>query len=636
MPFFPNLFSVFSGGLGLRSRGLEPKARDLNVGCESRQSICPKRRSLQRQTFAVPTWFTGLFALGIITGIWFSALPSSAWDGVAEHGVAEHGVWVSQVADSIRTNDAIVETAPTIAEAPVRVVLGGEELLRVQVGVGAFSPQDRADAVTQRLVAIAADASIKPTDIQVREAAQTTNVVNAANGDRILITVTDADARAADQPRQLLANNYRDSVRQGVEQYRQERQPEYLRQGLIKTAWTTGLFVLGLLAIRYIYPRIIGRIRRVRQRYIQSLRINNFELIAADRLTQMLLVVTKIIQALLYGIAIYLYVPLVLSFFPWTKALGRSVLNRVHDALAGLWAGFVDYLPQLLSILFILVVTFYLLKFLRQVFKALGDRTLTIQGFYPDWAQPTFRLLAILIIALAAVIAFPYLPGFGSPAFQGISIFLGVLFSLGSTAVVSNIVGGIILVYTRAFQIGDRVRIGDAAGDIVSKTLLVTRIRTVKNVVITLPNATVLNAEITNYSAAQMDPGEPPLILHTTVTLGYDVPWRKVHEVLLNAAQATAHCLDDPEPFVLQKSLDDFYVSYELNLATDRPARMARTYSELHQHIQDLCNAADIEILSPHYSAIRDGNQSTMPADYLGDDYQVPSFRVQRVEGDRD
>jgi len=515
---------------------------------------------------------------------------------------------------------------------PVRVMLGGEELYKVRVGVGAFSPQDRADAVTNRLVDIAAEASILPSQIQVREATQTTNVVNAGNSDRILITVTDADARAADQPRQLLATNYRDAVREGITQYRQERQPEYLRQGLINTAWATGAFILTLLAIRFLYPLIIARIRRWRQKRIKSLKINNFELVAADRLTQILLVVTKIIQALLYLGALYLYVPLVLSFFPWTKALGRSVLNRIDDAVSSLWAGFVAYLPQLLSILFIIAITYYLLKFLRQIFKALGDRTLTIQGFYPDWAQPTFRLLAILIIALAAVIAFPYLPGFGSPAFQGISIFLGVLFSLGSTAVVSNIVGGVILVYTRAFQIGDRVRIGDATGDIVSKTLLVTRIRTVKNVVITLPNATVLNAEITNYSAAQMDPGEPPLILHTTVTLGYDVPWRKVHDVLLNAARATSGCLADPEPFVLQKSLDDFYVSYELNLATEKPAAMARTYSELHQHIQDLCNAADIEILSPHYSAIRDGNQNTMPAEYLGDGYRVPSFRVQQVK----
>lgn len=526
-------------------------------------------------------------------------------------------------------------TAPTVV-SPVRVMLGGEELYKVRVGVGAFTPQDRAEAVTQRLVDIAGDASILPQNIQVREAAQTTNVVNTANGDRILITVTDADARAADQPRQLLATNYRDAVRQGITQYRQERQPEYLRQGLIKTAWATGGFVLALLAIRFLYPRLIVRIRHWRQQRIQSLKIHNFELVAADRLTQILLVVTQAIQALLYLTVLYLYVPLVLSFFPWTKSLGRSVLNRVHDAMASLWAGFLAYLPQLLSILFIIAVTYYLLKFLRQIFRALGDGNLTIQGFYPDWAQPTFRLLAILIVALSAVIAFPYLPGFGSPAFQGISIFLGVLFSLGSTAVVSNIVAGIILVYTRAFQMGDRVRIGDASGDIVSKTLLVTRIRTVKNVVITLPNATVLNADIVNYSAAQMEPGEPPLILHTTVTLGYDVPWRKVHEVLLNAARATTSCLDNPEPFVLQKSLDDFYVSYELNLATDKPAAMARTYSELHQHIQDLCNEADIEILSPHYSAIRDGNQNTMPAQYLGDDYQVPPFRVQRVKGDRD
>ena len=511
------------------------------------------------------------------------------------------------------------EVEPDQPVEPAAVVLSGEELFLIQNSVGAFSPQDRAEAITNRLVETAEDASISAADIRVTGRDATLSVV--ANR-RVLVTITPQDALMADQPQSILAQNYRDTIRNAVVQYREERTGAYLRQGAINTAWATGAFILTLLAIRFVYPRIISRIRRWRQRRIQSLRIRNVELIAAERLTQILFVIAKAVQTLLYLGALYIYIPLVLSFFPWTKAIGRGVLRQIHWGLSSVWQAFVDYLPNLFSIVFVAVVTYILLRFLRQFFAAIDSQTITIEGFYPDWARPTFRLLVILIVSLSAVIAFPYLPGFGSPAFQGISIFLGVLFSLGSTAVVSNIVAGIILIYTRSFQTGNRVKIGETVGDIVDKTLLVTRIRTVKNVVVTLPNSAVFSSKIENFSAAQADKENPPLILHTTVTLGYDVPWPQVHETLIAAAQKTAHVLSEPAPFVLQTSLDDFYVSYELNTYTDQPERAARIYSELHQHIQDGCNIGGIEILSPHYRAVRDGNMSTIPTPYQSSDDQ--------------
>jgi small-conductance mechanosensitive channel len=220
---------------------------------------------------------------------------------------------------------------------------------------------------------------------------------------------------------------------------------------------------------------------------------------------------------------------------------------------------------------------------------------------------------------------FPYLPGSDSPAFQGVSIFLGVLFSLGSTSAIANIIAGLVITYMRPFTIGDRVRIAETEGDIIEKNLLVTRIRTVKNVDITIPNAMVLGSHITNFSSSAQDRG---LILHTSVTIGYDAPWRKVHELLLGAALRTEHVMKDPAPFVLQKSLGDFYVSYELNALTDQPNMMVRIYSDLHQNIQDTFNEAGVEIMSPHYGAMRDGNQMAIPNEYLPPAYHAPSFRL--------
>jgi small-conductance mechanosensitive channel len=160
----------------------------------------------------------------------------------------------------------------------------------------------------------------------------------------------------------------------------------------------------------------------------------------------------------------------------------------------------------------------------------------------------------------------------------------------------------------------------------------VTRIRTIKNVDITIPNAMVLSSHIVNFSSSARDRG---LILHSTVTISYDVPWKTVHELLLAAAAATENVRAEPRPFILQTSLDDSYVSYELNAYTDQPNLMATTYSDLHQHIQDKFNEAEVEIMSPHYAAVRDGNKTTVPATYLPPSYQAPAFRILPTAGSR-
>jgi small-conductance mechanosensitive channel len=237
---------------------------------------------------------------------------------------------------------------------------------------------------------------------------------------------------------------------------------------------------------------------------------------------------------------------------------------------------------------------------------------------HPDLVDPTYQLLRLLVIAFAIVAAFPYIPGSDSPVFRGISIFVGFLLSLGSTSLVSNLIAGLVLIYTRGLGIGDRIEIGDTVGDVVARNLLVTRIRTIKNVVITIPNSMVLSAHIVNYSANKDEQG---LILHSTVTIGYDVPWRQVHQLLIAAARATRGIIDLPGPFVMQTSLDDYYVSYEVNAYTREPARMALIYSELHQNIQDKFNEANVEIMSPSYAALRDGNAVTIPPKSVTMDY---------------
>jgi small-conductance mechanosensitive channel len=255
------------------------------------------------------------------------------------------------------------------------------------------------------------------------------------------------------------------------------------------------------------------------------------------------------------------------------------------------------------------------------------NETLKIPGFYADWALPTFNIFRVLIIIFTLVAIWPYLPGSGSQVFQGVSVMFGLVFSLTSASSLSNFMAGLTITYTRAFKLGDRVKIGEVTGDIVEKSMLVTKILTIKNEEITVPNTKIMNSEVINYSTCAADKG---LIMHTTVTIGYDAPWRQIHQLLIDAALNTPRMLREPAPFVLQTALNDFYISYQLNAYTRSPNEMASIFSDLHENIQDSFNKAGVEIMSPHYKAIRDGNTIAIPEDYRSKDYEAPSFRVEK------
>ncbi|MBE9240819.1 mechanosensitive ion channel family protein [Synechocystis salina] len=507
------------------------------------------------------------------------------------------------------------------------VILGDETLFYIQARIASFSPEFRAQVVSNRIVSLAKNTEVSLNTLKIvdNEAAATADI---RAGDETLVTIADVDAVAAGQSRKELANEYLQVIKQSITDFRSSYSIHSLVRGVIYTLIATIILTISLISITKSVPVIYRQLRRWRGTRIPALRLFDTQILSAHRVIDLISEIIKVVRlALLLGV-FYLYINLVLSFFPWTKGLARILFEYVRTAISTLVAGLLAYFPNLFFLVIIWLFTSYFLKVIRFLFAEIEQDNIKFQGFYREWAQPTYKLVQFLVLAFAATVAFPYLPGSKTPAFQGISIFLGLLISLGSSSVIANIFAGIMLTYTRAFSVGDRVKITDTIGDVVEKTLFVTRIRTIKNVVITIPNSAVLGSHVINYSAAASDPGAPPLILHTTITLGYDVPWRKVHAVLIEAALVTDQILEDPAPFVLQTSLDDFYIAYELNAYTHNPGIMAKIYSELHQNLQDKCNEADIEILSPHYRAVRDGNQTTIPADYLPSDYEAPAFKV--------
>ncbi|MBE9140431.1 mechanosensitive ion channel [Nodosilinea sp. LEGE 07088] len=509
------------------------------------------------------------------------------------------------------------------------VVLDGESLFLVREGVeGVTTAQERAAIISQRITGIASDPAIAPEAVQA-DIGDDQSVVRA--GETVLFTVREDDAKAYGQPHPELAATAVERIQQGLIAYREKRSLRRLGTSILAAILSTVALVLFLKALFLISSKLLTRIQQQQQAGTLAMRFQSMQLLGSGATSYLLSGLVRFGRlALILGV-LYLYVPFVLSQFPATETVGDNLLQDTAYRLTLIIQALVAYLPKLATIAMIMVITYYIVQFAKQVIIELGRHDV-YPWFYPEWIQPTIRLATLLIAATALVMAGPYLPGFGSPAFQGVSLFVGALLTLGSSSAVANALSGIILIYTRAFQLGDFIRIDDIIGEVQEKSLFVTRVLTPKQETVTIPNASVLNHNVINYSAICRE-SNGCLLLYTTITLGYDLPWRKVHEALVAAAQATAHIAAEPRPFVLQTDLNDFNVSYQLNAYTSMPTKMPRIYSELHQNIQDYCNQADIEILSPHFSALRDGNHSTIPADYLPEGYQSPGFVIQKSDG---
>lgn len=539
------------------------------------------------------------------------------------------GLLAPATALSARDQQDTVATIPNTVEAPqapevppgAAVVVRGQTLFYVQEEVLSHSPEDRARNIATRIQRLYRNPLAFGDSIAVVEGEGTTDIVA---GDVVIMSVTERDAAATGRPRAELAAEYAAEMRRAVQSLRRQYSLTRILFGSLYTLLTGIGLVLFFVLLGKLFSKLYAMLDSWRGTRIPSFRIQRFTLLSSSRVTDGLILLLKGVRIVLTVLVFYLAVPLVLGFFPWTRTYGRAFINYIMTPLKAVGQGFVGYLPNLFYVAVIVVVTYYLIKFIKVIFTEIGRGTIAIRGFYKEWARPTYKIVRFMVLAFTAIAVFPYLPASNSAAFKGVSLFLGLLFSLGSSAAIANVVAGVVLTYTRAFDVGDRVKISDTVGDVMDRSLLATHVRTTKNVDITIPNAMVMGSHIINYSTS----ARAGLILHTSVTIGYDIPWRRVHELLVAAAAATPEIEAEPAPYVLQSCLDDHYVEYELNAYTDKPRLMVKTYSELHQNIQDKFAEAGVEIMSPQYSAIRDGNQVALPADSLPKGYTAPAFRV--------
>ena len=488
------------------------------------------------------------------------------------------------------STSGIAETAPVVVNGKVRFHV---------VGVTAYPAERRASEISRRIEALARDKKYDPKTLRVEDAGAYHQIFPGASG-KAIFRILEADAESEGVLRTVLAETIEKSIAESIDDYRHDRKPAVLTKKTLYALGSTLVLVALLYAILWGFRRLNNYLERRVKLRMQKLEARSKRIFQGEQLWGILHGVLRLLRGVVVIFLIYVFANFSLSLFPQTRYTAHRLFQFVVGPLGSIVNAVIDFIPDFLFLVVLFLITRYGLKLARGVFTAIDKKRLQIKGFETEWALPTYRLVRMGIIIFALVIAYPFIPGSDSAAFKGVSVLLGVLFSLGSTSVISNVIAGYTMTYRRAFRIGDRVKIGDTVGDVAEMRILVTHVRTPKNEEVVIPNSTILNGEVTNYSTMARDQG---LILHTTVGIGYDVPWRQVEAMLLLAAENTEGLLKEPVPFIRHKSLGDYAVNYELNAYCGDASQMMKLYTKMHRNIQDVFNENGVQIMSPAYKA---------------------------------
>jgi len=512
---------------------------------------------------------------------------SAGWIGLTLLLGSAYALAATSPADTT-AHEAGIDSAP--------VEIDGDVLFRVR-GITALPAAERARGIEKRIEAAAADRSVRAEDLRLVDEDDAVAIVA---GDSPLMAVYAADARLEQLSKRELAEGNRRRIAQAIEDFRHARGPDALRGALLAAAVATLILALILFGLfrgarwlnAWLHERILRRIGTVG--------IQSFEIVRAERIQSGVRAIMHLVRTLLILAALFVYLDFSLAQFGPTRALSRHLINLVTDPLATIGRGIVAQVPDLIFLVILIYVFRLLLRLVRLFFQSIANGGIQLSGFDPDWAIPTYKIARFAVIMFGVIIAYPYIPGSHSDAFKGVSLFVGVLFSLGSSSAIANIIAGYMMTYRRAFKVGDRVKIGDAIGDVIQTRLQVTHLRSLKNEEIVLPNSQILNSQVMNYSSLARTQG---LILHIEAGIGYETPWRQVEAMLLMAAERTPGLMKEPPPFVLYKGLGDFAVVYELNVYCDNAQAMNPLYAALSRNVLDVFNEYGVQIMTPNYES---------------------------------
>lgn len=489
-----------------------------------------------------------------------------------------------------------------------KVIIDGDTLFTIYASRGGSSPMRRAREVEAKIQELGKRVTFSVDSLTLFESEYTTDIMSS---DRVIMSVSDLDGLWEGRSRTELAEIYREHIAEAISHL---HDTYGLQAKLMGTFWA--IIIIAIQVLLFIFTKRM--MQRVRKRIIWAMRnrikplvFRGYELLNVRRGAQVLLFVERIAFITLIVVQLFISIPLLFSIFPETKDVTLRLFSYVWNPLRDIGVGIVSYIPNAIKIIIIIICFRYLIRAFRYVATEIAEGRMKFEGFYADWAMPTFHILRALVYCFMVVMIWPLLPSSDSEIFKGVSVFVGLVFSLGSTTIIGNIISGIVITYMRPFKVGDFVEINGTKGEIIEKTAFVTRLRTPKREIITVPNSAIMSSQTTNFSSAARQRG---VIIHTEVTIGYSTEREVVEKLLLDAAASCSRIMKNPKPFVQITALEDFYIRYEINAYTQRSLELGPAYSELHKAIVDHFNAAHVEIMSPHFRANRDGSSIEIPS----------------------
>lgn len=475
---------------------------------------------------------------------------------------------------------------------PAQLTVFNRPMLVFRATIFGYTPAERAKVTSERIAAIVDKGVYGPVTIQPRNEGTAVNI-----GGEVAFMVMPGDVDPLEEKSYgEVVQESMSRLQAALEEARLQRNASYMAKASGRAVVATAVFLLALTLLVRLYRRSLPAVLALVQRLVKWLGAKGLVY-----LSQLARIVHWTLYLAVGAIALGLtteWASVCLRCFPYTRPWGDSLQQNLWKLASQIFDAVSNALPDLLVIGLILVLARLTVIILRKFFQGIESGRMQTELMDVEAARATRRILTIVVWLFAGVMVYPYIPGSDSDAFKGLSVFVGLLLSLGSSSVVGQFTSGLVLMYSRALKPGEYVRIGDQEGTVESLGFLSTKIRSTKNEELHVPNTVILGTTVKNYSRLAEEGG---LLLHTTVTIGYDAPWRQVEALLLRAARATPGLLPEPAPFVLQTALSDFYVEYQVNASLAKPQDRIRVLAALHANIQDQFNAHGVQIMSPHY-----------------------------------
>ncbi len=492
--------------------------------------------------------------------------------------------------------DSLRKTTPGVP-----LIIEDDTLLVVYASLGGDDPVHRVASIERKILQIGKSLKMTTDTMRIFESEYTADIMS---GEQVVMRVSDLDGLWQGMSRRELAEQNMRIIGLEIERLQAEYGLEAKLQGL---GWAVFLvvvqvvfFILTVRFIRHLRRRIIDGFGGK----IKPLVIKGYTLLNIHQWKRILLLLARVLQVFLVIVQLFISLPLLFSIFPETEKFTWNMVNYVWSPLRDIALSVIMYFPNIVKIVVIIYVVHWLLRAIRHVADELQAGNLKIDGFYQDWAQPTYHIIRIFVIAFSVVVIWPLLPGSESGVFKGVSIFVAALFSLGSTTTIGNLISGIIITYMRPFLIGDFVRIDGREGVVVEKNAFITRLKDIKGNIVTVPNNSILSQQTVNYSAA-LRHGEGTIV-HSDFTFTYVVPRETIEQYLLEGAARCERLMKDPKPFVLVTALEDFYTRYEINAYTQEAEQLFEVYSELHKHIVDVFREHHLNPTSSHFVSVKE------------------------------